>query len=68
MYICIDAGGVKGYFSYHILKHIRQNLGYFHIKGIIGVSVGSVLAAMYACDVLQYTSDVYIKDMLKQCH
>ena len=66
MYICIDAGGVKGYFSYHILKHIRQNLGYFHIKGIIGVSVGSVLAAMYACDVLQYTSDVYIKDMLKQ--
>lgn len=64
--LCIDGGGIKGYYPVYILKRIEEELGiniseYFDL--IVGTSTGSIIAAAISSSIpLSYMLDMYVNE------
>jgi predicted acylesterase/phospholipase RssA len=68
LYTCIASGGIRGYFSYRILRYISKTIGsYSQGKhgGFIGVSAGAIIAALCALDLFNELTDDKCQTLLK---
>jgi predicted patatin/cPLA2 family phospholipase len=68
LFVCIDSGGVRGYYSYRTIRYINDTIGtlsFGKCGGIVGVSAGAILASLYAFNLFQDISDDMCKMLIK---
>jgi predicted acylesterase/phospholipase RssA len=70
LYLCIDSGGVTGYFSYCVLQRIFSTIGSFSfgsrekVGGLVGVSAGAIIAGLCAFDMFDTMTDTRCRSLI----
>ena len=59
--ISVDGGGTKGYFSFYMLREIRHVIPDIQIDLLVGVSVGAIICALLATELIDQLDDSTIE-------